>query len=254
MERGPQTAREVVERHARGGDLPGRDQPADELAVSVLAQRIERDAATREANGVFERAGRLGVGGQLFEHVAQALAVRLARLVDPFRVESRQQLTVAETDGLLQPSLPGEPLELPGVHQHVVADEADHVAGRHEPPSPAAPSAWRTATSSVRRLLRALESSTSGQKRPATSERGCMPECRASQPSSAHARPRSGIGNATPSDSSAKAPKRRTRSMATGYPRPVVANGPIPLVTRLRPCGVRVALGWQGRVPATNGG
>ena len=132
MEHGPQTAREVVERYARGGDLPGRDQPADELAVSVLAQRIERDAATREANGVFERAGRLGVGGQLFEYVAKALAVRLARLVDPFRVESRQQLTVAEIDGLLQPSLPGEPLELPGVHRHVVANEADHVARRHE--------------------------------------------------------------------------------------------------------------------------
>ena len=93
---------------------------------------IERDAATRDANRVRQRAGRLGVRGQALEHVAEAVAVRLAGLVDPLRVEPRQQLAVAQVDGLLQPPLPNEPLELPGVHEDAVADEPDHVARRHE--------------------------------------------------------------------------------------------------------------------------
>ena len=113
-------------------DLPRGDQAPDELAVGVLPQRIELDAATRDANGVLQRAGCLGVRGQALQHVAEAAAVRLAGLVDPLRVESRQQLAVAQIDGLLQPPLPDEPLELPGVHADAVADEPDHVARRHE--------------------------------------------------------------------------------------------------------------------------
>ena len=60
----PQAASEIVERQARGGDLPRGDQAPNELAVGVLAKRIELDAATRDANGVLQRAGRLGVRGQ----------------------------------------------------------------------------------------------------------------------------------------------------------------------------------------------
>jgi len=68
------------------------------------------------------------------EHVAEKLAVGLARRVDPLIVESRQQLAVAKLDGLLQPSVPNESLELPSVHADAVADEADRVACRHESP------------------------------------------------------------------------------------------------------------------------
>ena len=220
LQLGPQAPREVVERHARGGDLPRGDQAPDELAMGALAKRVELDAATRDADRVVERAGRLGVRGQALEHVAEAAAVRLAGGVDPLGVEPRQQLPVAQIDGRVQPPLPDEPLELPGVHETPSPTSPTRSRVATSAPSPAEPSARRTATSSVRRLLRALESSTSGQNRPATSERGCMPSWRASQPSSEHARRRSGIGNATPSDSSAKAPKRRTRSMATRLSRP----------------------------------
>jgi hypothetical protein len=41
-----QAPRERVERHARGGDLPGRDQAPDQLALGFLVQRVELDAAT----------------------------------------------------------------------------------------------------------------------------------------------------------------------------------------------------------------
>src|SRR6188472_547161 len=56
----------------------------------------------------------------------------LAGLVDPLPVQARQQLALAQIDGLLQPPLPDEPLELPGVHEDVVADETDRVPCAHE--------------------------------------------------------------------------------------------------------------------------
>ena len=58
--------------------------------------------------------------------------MRLPGLVDPLVVESRQQLAVAEIDGLLQPPLPNEPVEFPRVHEDDVAGEPDHVTRRHE--------------------------------------------------------------------------------------------------------------------------
>ena len=128
----PQAAREAVVRHARGRDLPRGDQAPNVLAVCVLAKGIELDTTMREANGVLQRAGRFGVRGEAGQHVAEAVAMGLAGLVDPLPVQSRQQLAVAQIDGLLQPPLPDEPLELPGVHEHVVADEPDRVARRHE--------------------------------------------------------------------------------------------------------------------------
>ncbi len=132
MQLGPQAACKAVEGQARGGDLPRGDQAPDVLAVGVLAQRIELDTPTRDANGVLQRAGCLGVGGQASQHVAEAAAMRLAGLVDPLRVESRQQLTVAQIDRFLQPPFPDEPLELPGIDADAVADEPDRVAGGHE--------------------------------------------------------------------------------------------------------------------------
>ena len=98
---GPQAASEVVERHARGGDLPRDDQAPDELAMGVLPKRIEPDAATRDAHGVLQRAGRFGVRGQALQHVAEAATVRLARVVDPLLVEARQELAIAQLDGRL---------------------------------------------------------------------------------------------------------------------------------------------------------
>jgi len=96
--------------------------------VRVLPERVERDAATRDARGLRQRAGRLGVGRHALEHVAEAVAVKLPSLVDPFAVKSREQFAVAEVDRVLQPSLPDEPVELPGVHDDVIAAEPDHVA------------------------------------------------------------------------------------------------------------------------------
>jgi hypothetical protein len=246
MERGPQAAREVVECHARGGDLPSRDQPPDELAVSVLAQRIECDPATREANGVRERAGRFGVGGQLLEHVPQALAVRLARVVDPFGVESRQQLTVAEADGLLEPPLPGETLELPGVHRHVLADEADHVAGRDE-------------NALARRAQRVADGDELGSQALARARvEHVRPEATSHLRASVHARIQG-----EPAEQRACPPalghrqRNPIRLEREGAEEAHAEHGDRlsptgrceRLATRLRPCGVRVALGWQGRVP-----
>jgi hypothetical protein len=85
--------------------------------VGVLSKRIKPDAAPRQANGVVQRAGRLGVRGQALQRVADAVAVGLAGVVDPLPVESGQQLTVTQLDGLLEPSNPDESLELPGVHE-----------------------------------------------------------------------------------------------------------------------------------------
>lgn len=100
--------------------------------MRVLPNRIKFDAATRDANGVLERASRLGVGGQALENVAEAVAMRLASLVDPLGVEPRQQLTVAQIDGLFQPPVPNESLELPSVDEHRVGGEPDRLACRHE--------------------------------------------------------------------------------------------------------------------------
>ena len=113
----PQAASEIVERHARGGDLPSGGKAPDEPPVGVLSKRIKPDAAPRQANGVVQRAGRLGVRGQALQRVADAVAVGLAGVVDPLPVESGQQLTVTQLDGLLEPSNPDESLELPGVHE-----------------------------------------------------------------------------------------------------------------------------------------
>ena len=160
------------------------DEAPDQLALCVLAKRIQLDAATREADGVLQRAGRLRVRRQALEHVAEAVAVGLARRVDPLPVESRQQLTVATARRPPAAVRPGRAARTPWRPRR-----RRHRRGQPCRASPRGrprprPSACRTATSSVRRLLRALESSTSGQKRPATSERGCVPGWRASQPSS----------------------------------------------------------------------
>ena len=129
---GAESAREIVESTPRRRDLPGGHQPPDQLAVRVLPERIELHTATCDANRVRDRARRLGVGGDALEHVAEAISVRLPSVVDPLVVESREQLTVAEIDGLLQSAFRNQPVELPDVHDHRVADEPDRLTRGHD--------------------------------------------------------------------------------------------------------------------------
>ena len=78
------------------------------------------------------------------------------------------------------------------------------------------PSARRSAHSELRRLARALASSTSGQKRAASSARAWVPGLIASQASSAHSRRLAGVSMAAPSSFSPMGPITRTVNIAGG--------------------------------------
>ena len=111
----------------------------------------------------------------------------VTRLQHPFVLEPGQQRSVAERERLVARALVAQPVGF----EHVdpgVGGEPDALAGRHERTVPQR--AARSAQSALRRLARALSSSTSGQKRGATSERGCRPGLSASQPRSDSGRPR----------------------------------------------------------------
>src|SRR5215218_10127223 len=88
--------------------------------------------------------------------------------------------------------------------------------------SASGPNAFRSAESALRRLVRALSSSTSGQKRAASCERGCARRSTASTPRSARARRLAGSSTSLESTSSASSPKTRTRTMR-GKPTPIHA-------------------------------
>ena len=77
-----------------------------------------------------------------------------------------------------------------------------------------APSSRRRVASVVRRLVRALSSRTSGQRRPARRERGCRAGLSAIQANSDFARPLLIRASCLPSSSSASSPRTNTRSMA----------------------------------------
>ena len=196
-----------------------------------------------------QRAGRFGVRGQALQHVAEAAAVRLAGVVDPLRVESRQQLAVAQIDGLLQAPFPDEPLELPGVDADARRRRARPCRasprGRPRPP--------RRARAGQRRARCAGSCARSSRARRARSDRrppsagACPDEERASRAASMPAGARASAMRLLPT----RARRRRTAARGawrTGYLRPIDSSRLIWPVKRLRSCGVRVALGWQGRV------
>lgn len=85
--------------------------------------------------------------------------------------------------------------------------------------SASAPITARSAESAVRRLVRALSSTTFGHSRAATVDRACMPGCIASQPSRTRAGRRAGGSIPAPSRSSCSSPSTHTRSIAArAYP------------------------------------
>ena len=84
--------------------------------------------------------------------------------------------------------------------------------------SAAGPSSWRSAHIALRRLPRALLSSTSGQKRAARSPRGCSPGCSANHASSDHVR-RPSVATVSSPASTSIAPSSRTCNTRQLYAR-----------------------------------
>jgi hypothetical protein len=148
--------------------------------------------------------------------IGERAGVLVARLVDPLVLDAGDQWPAAEGDGLLEPAGGAEPPELGVVGPQRVRVEADALAGGDQRPA-AGPRSRRSVQTALRRLARALLSSTSGQKRAARSPRGCGPGCSASQPSSDHVRRRSAT-IAVPPASTSIGPSTCTRSTCQQYP------------------------------------
>ena len=117
----------------------------------------------------------------------QQIAMRVAILVYPFLLDAGEQIPSAQLERLVEPLMLDE------------VTERDRVDPQPGPPKPtrsrvatsasdSAPSDRRIAQIAFRKLARALESSTCGQNRPATSARWWLPGLSASQASSERAR------------------------------------------------------------------
>ena len=183
--------------------------------MSLLVEWIERGSPASRSRSRAPVAASRGVGRQAPEHRADALAVRVARAQRPVLVKAGQQLTAAQVQRIERPSLGREPLETR--------------ASRRSPPRPArcargsaatasVPIAERSADRAVRRLVRALSSSTfghsrRGDRRPCVECPGAARASRAAtSPGGARAAP------ARPRRAPAKAPRGRTREASRGEP------------------------------------
>ena len=145
--------------------------------------------------------------------------MRITELVHPFVLEVRQQLAPAQLERLFEPVVLQVLTERGGVDPHPGTVEADALTCREHGLARSVPSDRRIAQIAFCRLARALESSTSGQKRAARSARWWLPGLSASQANSERARhdPLSSIGPLEVS--TASSPSRRIRSMWQAYRR-----------------------------------
>ena len=136
---------------------------------SCARRRSEAIAAARSPAHL----GRLGRGG---ERGHPALALLVARGEDPLLVDAGEQLAARRARA---PPRGGGGRELEQVHP-VRPRARGGRASREDAPS-SSPAPRRSAQTALRRLARALASSTSGHRRAATEERGCRPGWSASQ-------------------------------------------------------------------------
>ncbi len=107
----PQHAAQMLERGERRGAVARRGQPADQRAVGVLRQRIDRDQLARDADRVAELAGRLGRVGGAAERVAHALVLAVALGVDPVVGQAVEHRPADERQSLGEPALAHERVE-----------------------------------------------------------------------------------------------------------------------------------------------
>ena len=198
----------------RGRAVAAGREPAHEPAVRLLAQRIERDLGTRAAYGFGRVAGRSPPLRERFERLEDALAVGVARPGGPILLQAGQQLAVAERERVGGAAGGHQRFEGEGVHRRPASGPGRPSRVAIRCASAPGPSARRSAHTALRRLARALVSSTSGQKRAASVPRSCPPGCKrepGEQRPRALARRRL---DRPPSSSAPTSPSSRTRSMA----------------------------------------
>ena len=180
------------------------------ISARWISSESGSSAAWRRVSATARRRSpaRSAVAASVFEQRDEALAVLVARLEHPLVVEAGQERALAERERLL---------ERPSARRRSASRTSTHVSGASPTRSRVAtsassPSERRSAQSALRRLARALSSSTSGQKREATAARGWGPGWSASQ-ASRDARPPGRERRLSPSTSAAISPTSRSRSI-----------------------------------------
>ena len=181
---------------------------SSESGSSAAWRRVSATARRRSPS-------RAAARGELLEQRDDTVAMLVLRLERPLVVEAGQERAIAQRERLLG---------RPSARRRSASSTSTQVSGASPTRSRVAtsassPSARRRAQSALRRLARALSSSTSGQKTDATAGRGCGPGTEREPRRAARAVARPGAIGARRRPPPAISPTSRSRSIVKAYTR-----------------------------------
>ena len=170
----PQPLRQPRVRRERGGAVSGLGEQPHQPARGLLRQRVRADVLAGPAEcDVAARGLR-----QPRQQRGDVLAVLVAERDRPVAVQPRGAPRPCTARAPPRPAASARPARRPTPRASATVSRSATTTS---------PSSRRSSCSAVRSDARALDSSTSGQKRDASSSRGCAPGCNASHASSSRA-------------------------------------------------------------------